>query len=272
MFETKLDHQQELERLYDKNQLMRRIKEVFQGFVPFNFSEHMQQHEIPEDFGFNLLAQMAVHKRATVPTLVGCLRHHCESDQATALMLEQAVQANLVEYSSRDQLFIVIYEIGSALQEELNRFQYPLPMVVRPRPVETNLDTGYLNTKGSVILQDNFHHDDVCLDHLNRINGMKLTVNLDVAKTVQNKWRGLDRKKVDETWEKYQERKKAFEKYDSVAKDVMATLFQTGNEIYLTHRYDFRGRTYCMGFHINYQGTDWNKAVLEFADKELLDE
>jgi DNA-directed RNA polymerase len=41
--------------------------------------------------------------------------------------------------------------------------------------------------------------------------------------------------------------------------------------IYLTHRYDRRGRIYCTGYHVNEQGTDYHKAVLEFADKELVE-
>jgi len=38
----------------------------------------------------------------------------------------------------------------------------------------------------------------------------------------------------------------------------------------MTHRYDKRGRVYCMGYHVNYQGTPWNKAVIELADKEMI--
>ena len=43
-----------------------------------------------------------------------------------------------------------------------------------------------------------------------------------------------------------------------------------GNHFYLTHRYDKRGRTYAQGYYINPQGNEWNKAVLEFADKEIV--
>jgi len=36
----------------------------------------------------------------------------------------------------------------------------------------------------------------------------------------------------------------------------------------LTHKYDKRGRCYSQGYHVNPQGNDWNKAVIEFAEKE----
>ena len=42
-----------------------------------------------------------------------------------------------------------------------------------------------------------------------------------------------------------------------------------GNNFSLNHKYDKRGRTYCQGYHVNYQGTPWNKAVVEFSHKEI---
>jgi hypothetical protein len=268
----KEQHQLELEKLYDKNQLTKRVRQAFIDYDRVDFSALIKNAELPEEFGLDLLTQMAIHRRATVPTLIGCLRHHCTSDQEVACLLERAVIHNLLEYSSRDQQLIVIYGIGEKLQKELDRFQYPLPMVVEPKLSETNLDTGYLTSKGSVILRDNYHTDDVCLDHLNRINQTKFSVNLDVAQTIQNKWKGLDKKHPDESWDDFKKRRKAFEKYCQVAKDVINLLLKMGNELYLTHRYDKRGRTYCMGHHVTYQGTDWNKAVLEFAEQEKLTE
>lgn len=278
MYATASDPREELqlhlEELYDKNQLMPRVRRVFRECDNFNFLEYLAEKEIPIDFGIDLLAQMAVRKRANLSTLVGILRHHFKEEenpsQACALMLERALQANLVDYAAPIQTFIVVATISDELQKELDRFQYPLPMVIPPRPIKTNIDTGYLTSQGSVILQDNHHWDDVCLDHLNRVNQVALSINLDTAKAIQNEWRNLDKQKPDETFQEYQKRVKAFEKYDSVAKDILNLLVKEGNEIYLTHRYDKRGRTYCMGYHVNYQGTAWNKAVIEFAKKEKL--
>lgn len=262
--------QLELERLYDKNQLMPRVRAEFSECEDFNFLAYMDEQGIPKDFGIDLLAQMAIRKRANLQTLIGLLRHHFKSTQTVADHLQKAAEANLVDYSISDAQFIVIYGISEDVQKDLDRFQYPLPMVIPPSEVESNLNTGYLTQKGSVILRDNHHDDDVCLDHLNRINRMRFAINLDTARTIQNKWRFVDKRKQDESWEDFKKRRKAFEKYNSVAKDVISLIIQEGNSLYLTHRYDKRGRTYCMGHHITYQGTDWNKAVLEFADKEAL--
>lgn len=269
---SKFEHQLLLEQLYDKNQLFPRIREAFSQSQQIDFKSIFKEHQIPEKFGLDLLAQMAVRKRAEPSVLIGVLRHHTGDSQETAALLERAVEANLVDYYCREERFVVVYEISSRLQEELDRFQYPLPMVVPPREIKCNLDSGYLTRKASVILADNYHEEDVCLDHLNRMNAIPLSLDLDVAETIQNRWRNLDRKKPDEDWDSYRARKKAFEKYNRISRNVFEILLQEGNRIYLTHRYDKRGRTYCMGFHVSYQGNDWNKAIIQFFHKEKLDD
>ena len=63
---------------------------------------------------------------------------------------------------------------------------------------------------------------------------------------------------------------KAFERYDRVSHDVLAGLMAQGNRFHLTYKYDKRGRTYAQGYHVNPQGSDWNKACVVFADAEPL--
>ena len=43
-----------------------------------------------------------------------------------------------------------------------------------------------------------------------------------------------------------------------------------GNQFYLTHKVDKRGRIYSMGYHIHTQGTSFKKAQLEFANEEIV--
>jgi hypothetical protein len=267
---TREEYQKKLEELYDKHQLMPRVRKYFQERTDIPFKLAMQSAGIDEDFGFDMLAQIAVHKRADVSTLVGCLRRHCDTDQEVANSLEIAVKKNFLMFNQG--IFIVQYDIPLELQQELDRFQYPLPMVCEPALVEDNLDTGYLTQRGSIILKNNHHAGDVCLDHINRMNRIQLSINERVARTIQNKWKHLDKKKDDESFDDWKKRRKAFEKYQSVAEGIIALLVRAGNVLRLTHAYDKRGRTYCRGFHITYQGTDWNKAVLELANREVIEE
>ena len=264
-------HQIQLEELYSKNQLIPRIKAEFTECQEFDFRPYFAEKGIPEDFGYAVLTQMALHKRCDLPTLIGVMRHHLKDDQATADMLLVCVDADLVDWDSRLQIFIVRLTIAQEVQDELDRFQFPLPMVVEPKPVERNTQTGYLLNNGSIILKQNHHEDDVCLDHINRANQVKFTLNLDTATMIKNQWRNLDRAKEGESREDYERRVKAFDKYDRTAKDVMMTLCQHGNEFHITHRYDKRGRTYAQGYHVNYQGNAWNKATVEFANKEFIE-
>ena len=268
--EQLVDHQKMLEQLFNKNQLLPRLNFEFSTFDDGVFVKHMAKHKIPVKFGLDLLVQMALHKRATLPVLVGLLRKHEPTAQATVEMIKRCAEADLVDWEDALETFVVKYTISDELQAELDRFQYPLPMVVPPVHLTCNKDSGYLLSGGSVILRKNHHDDDVCLDHLNRLNRTKLCINHDTATMIKNKWRGLDKVQEGETKADFEKRKRAFEKYDRVAKDVIELLIKEGNEFYLTHKYDKRGRTYCQGHHVTYQGTPWNKAVIEFANKEVV--
>jgi hypothetical protein len=268
-------HQVELERLYNKNQTLSRIRAEFAECDSFSFTKYMMQNQIPEEFGLDLLVQMALHKRTTLPTLAGILRRHYEgyqdASQLAVDMIDKCIEAQLVDWDATTQQLIVVFVISDDVQADLDRFQFPLPMVVPPRKVRSNRDTGYFTSKGSIILRKNHHEDDVCLDHINRVNNIRFSIDHDTARMIRNKWRNLDKPKVGESRTDFDKRVKAFNKYDRTAKEVIEKLLAHGNEFYLTHRYDKRGRVYCQGYHVNYQGAPWNKAVIELADREFVD-
>lgn len=269
------EFQLEIERLFNKNQLMPRLKSEFKAAQ--GFEEHMKSNDIPLDFGFTLLAQMCLHKRANMQVLVGILRHFFKehgsnASQVCADHLLKAAEKDLVDWHPVRREFIMKWDVSHDVKMDLERYQYPLPMVIKPKEVKTNMDTGYLTVRSSIILRDNHHEDDVCLDHINHVNGIRLRINSNVARMIQNQWKGLDKPKADEDYEEYQKRVRAFEKYDRTARDVMLMLEVSGDgSFYLTHRYDKRGRCYSQGYHVNYQGNPWNKAVIEFAEGEVVE-
>lgn len=268
LYQTQID----MERVFAKNQLMYRIK---QEYLNAGAELHLANKGIPIEFGIALMIQMYLHKRTTVGVLVGILYRHFEEEanpfQACADMLIKAAEADIVDYSSIDGRFIVKPNLmlDQAVQDELAMFQYPLPMVVEPEEITHNKQSGYLTVKGSVILKDNHHDDDVVLEHLNEMNKIRLCMNEHTVAHVQNQWRNMAKPKDGEDFEAYKKRVAAFDKFDKVSRDVLETLFMLGNVFYLTHKYDKRGRTYCQGYHCNYQSNDWCKSVIEFADKEL---
>lgn len=268
-------HQIELEKLYSKNQTVARIRKEFLECSDVNFPAYLAHYRIDTDFGIDFLVQMALHKRTSLPVMVGILRHHfsglAAASQLTADLILKCVEADLADWNTVSKQLIVKFTITEDVQRDLDRYQYPLPMVVAPLRVRDNKDTGYFTSRNSVILRKNHHEDDVCLDHLNRVNRVKFTINKDVVTMIKNRWRNLDRPKPNETNEDYMKRVKAFNKYDRTAHEVIRTITRYGSEFYLTHKYDKRGRVYCQGYHINYQGAPWNKAVIELADQEYVE-
>lgn len=263
--------QEELETTYSKYQLLPRLREEF---ISNGFGPAAVELGFDHDFAIELLVQMHLHKRTEPNTLIAILRRFFESAdepaKACAEALEKAVNENLLHFDPLANQLIVRFEISADVQAMIDQFQYPLPMVQKPDPVLTNTDTGYLTIKRSVILKNNHHDDDVCLDHINRVNAQALSINASVRAFIQNSWKHLDKPKPLETKEEFDARVRAFKKYDSTSKDVIDTLLGLSDTFWLTHAYDKRGRVYARGYHVNYQGNDWCKAVVEFAHKEPL--
>lgn len=267
-----IDHQMELELLFSKNQLIPRLRSEFMNCKEADFQTYVTSNGIPLEFGMDVLIQMALHKRCTLPTLVGLLRHHFgdKALQLTADMLLRCCDADLMDWEPVTRMFVVRFTIDAEVQAQLDRFQFPLPMVVKPMKVEDNRHTGYIVGNGSIILKRNHHDDDVCLDHINRMNALPLTLNHEVVKMVKNQWKNLDKAKQGESAQDFDRRKKAFEKYDRCARDVIALLQKEGDQFYLTHKYCKRGRTYPVGYYVNTQGNSWCKATVEFFNKEIV--
>lgn len=267
---TMMVHQMLLEKLFDKNQTLTRIGEEFRNCKEVDFVGYMNQEGIDPDFGIAVLTQMALHKRADLPTLLGTVRGYFNTAQQVADQLLLCAEKDLIDWDPQLKIFIVRFGISEEVQLELDRFSYPLPMVVKPVMLTSNKQSAYLGKDYSVILKNNHHDNDVCLDHLNRINRIPFSFNMNTAEMVKNSWRNLDKPKEGETKEDFEKRVRAFNKYDKHSREIMELLTKEGNMFYFTHRYDKRGRTYCQGHHATYQGTPWNKAVLEFFDKEVI--
>lgn len=261
----------EMEVLFHKNQLHDRIKKEFTD-SNIDFRSIFNEIGIDQKFGFDLLVQMVLHKRVNVPTLVGILRKHYKGNvQQTADACLAAAQADLLDWSQPLETFMIRYDVSADVRAEIDIYQYPLPMIVEPRELKNNHDTGYFTHRNSVILRNNHTDDDVCLDYLNKINRVKLRLNLDSVAFNENSWANMAKPKEGESREDFMRRKKAFEKYNATSEQVHQHLTIVGNEFYLTHKYDKRGRVYSQGYHVNYQGNDYNKSCIEFAHGEYLE-
>lgn len=254
-----IETQKNLEELYHKNQLMDVLRNEFSPLTN-------------DPFKLDVICQIYLHKQADVPTMVGLFSPKWGEPDEIGQLLIECVEENLLDFDLNTYKFIFKYTLTDDVEEMLARYQFPLPMIVRPKKVKHNfMGSGYYDNKGCIILNGSkiYKDEDVCLDHINRSNAVKLSLNLDVIESPEGELIEPERK-IGESFIDYQRRKKQAKTFFENSVHVMEQIASLGNEFYLTHKYDRRGRVYCVGYHINEQGTDYNKAVLELANKEVV--
>lgn len=157
------------------------------------------------------------------------------------------------------------------------------PMVCEPRTLTHNYQSGYLTHDDSVILGSGNHHDgDVCLDVLNIQNSVRLTLDkdfllnveeqptfdLEVVKNATNK--DGSRKTKQQQLDEIRRVKDQWHAFKGQSSRFYLMLYKQGNRFWLTHKVDKRGRIYSVGYHITTQGTSFKKAMIEFADAEVV--
>lgn len=153
------------------------------------------------------------------------------------------------------------------LSDELKQFietsQFLPPMVCEPLELTHNYSSGYLTHNDSLILGSGNHHDgDICLDTLNIMNRVALKLDVEFLCKVEEKPTfELESQDQIDQWQRF--KKQSYMFYD--------LMVQQGNHFYLNHKIDKRGRAYAHGYHISTQGTAFKKAMLEFADEELVE-
>lgn len=153
--------------------------------------------------------------------------------------------------------------LSEKLQGYIQQSSYLPPMVCCPKDLTKNKQSAYLTHDDSVILGGRNHHsNDVCLDVLNKQNQTPLRIDTEFLSTIEeDPTFEIDTVEKQRQWNNFKLASYRF--YLMIAK-------QTGT-IYLTNKYDKRGRMYAQGYHISTQGTAFKKAMLEFAEQEIVD-
>lgn len=172
----------------------------------------------------------------------------------------------------------LISEISLEPEEKaiLDQQSVPLPSLVPLRKLRNNSSIGYRTFKKSVIMGGKHHGFDVCLPHLNKRNRVAFVIDTEIAGRVLAGELGafdpepkFNKKTAKmETKQEVQERKEA---WLALHAHLGEKLHALGTEPhYNPHRRDNRGRTYVEGYHMNYQGNDWQKAMVSLHTKELI--
>jgi len=266
--------QVELEKLFHKNHKKTRISSEFD--IP-QFHQKAERAELPIKFVISLLSVLIEMKRGHIRIFIGMLANNFEDEgeitkyQKCADAIIKAAEYDLVDYNPLSNEVITHFDVSEDVYMDLERYQYPLPMIIPPMEVRTNRDSGYLTDKSSMLLgKGNSTDEDICLNHINTLNKIPYEINTDTAAFTRNRWKDLEAPKEGESKDDFNRRIKAFKRFNTSTKDVLAALLMKGNKLWLTWKYDKRGRCYSQGYHVNIQSNAWGKAIIEFADKELL--
>lgn len=167
--------------------------------------------------------------------------------------------------ASKSASLVVVSRIP--LSDDTVRFidnsQYLPPMVCTPLELVNNYSSGYLTHNDSLVLGTGNHHDgDLCLDVLNKLNQIPLTLDTQFLSSVEEDPTFVaDTQEKAEQWDAF--KRQSYEFYLLIA--------QYGNRFYLTHKVDKRGRIYAQGYHLTTQGTAFKKAMVELAKQEVVE-
>lgn len=267
------ENQAMIEDMFNKHQTMRMLRHELLSSP--SIVQMIDQSGLDAEFSLDLMSQMILHKRTTVDVLVGLLKRHFDTKpdpvQACADALEKAIEHQLVLYSHAEQRFILRFDVGEDKHKLIRQYMYLPPMTIPPLEVTSNRGSGYVTIRqDSLLLKDNHHDGDICLDAINRANQVAFSINERVVKGIRNKWKNLAKPKEGESFQDYTKRLKAFEVFEKDAFFTLALLVEMGNRFHFTHKYDKRGRMYSQGYYADYQGNDWNKSCIEFTDKQFI--
>ena len=214
-----------------------------------------------------LTVVMVLEQSEKLTQLVGMTAHiyplanQIDQLKTAAEVLAVLCQADLFDIARNEYnelLVVPKYRLDDKVVAFIRQTQYLPPMLCPPRKLVKNWQSGYLTFDDSLILKRNHHEDDICLDSLNLFNSVPLSLKVDMLKTVSE---------VPTFVFKTPEQQQQWHRMVTDSYQVYLDLVAAGNRFYLTHKVDKRGRTYCQGYHVSYQGNKFRQAIVELADK-----
>lgn len=169
--------------------------------------------------------------------------------------------------------FVTSNIIDDRLKDIVKKVGFPLPHLEKPKKVSP-YNIGYENSE-RIVCGGSYNpvHYDLALDHINRVNSVKFHWDSRILQKLPMTFDSEPKLKMDHTWEtpaEVEERRKGF----ALLKESMRKripLLQ-GEDFYLSHKYDKRGRCYAKAYEFNYMGTKGIKASVQFSKKEEIND
>lgn len=166
-------------------------------------------------------------------------------------------------FSEENRLSIISnLEIPDHIMDRIKAIHFVPPMLVPPKKVECNTDSPYLTDcvyKPLILKHYNCHNQYLNTHAINTLNSIAWSLDTFVL--------GID-EEPDPDFDEYQ--LEQFIKFTETSKQVYQYLLDNGNKFYLPHFLDARGREYMRGYHVNLQGSEYRKALMNLAHKEII--
>lgn len=238
-----------------KNKRLQVIKQMDLKELVITIFTDIAYCEIPELF-VSVTARLAARlgfdeRRDAITTVAEMVAVLCQTDAF-----------DIVQDHNNRMWIQSLIPIPNAIKDAWERSQYLPPMLSKPRKLKHNGQSAYLTYNDSLILGKGAHHSgNICLDVLNTQNAVELSLNREFLESVEE----LPTFEIDDQ-RKYQ----LWSSFHRVSQETYKLIYEAGNRFYLTNKVDTRGRMYAQGYHITTQGTAFKKAMIELADKQLV--
>lgn len=207
---------------------------------------------------YHLFAMALLHPQGiTYQAMIGAIANHVKCAdtldriKTAAEMIALAYQCELIVITKTSDKTMMI-TTDHVLRVQIPQFIKHMPVFEEPEPL----------TK-SQILGSRFkqHEGDVCVDHINRMNNIPLSLELRIIESMPETTTN-----IHET----QEQVDAWDTFVQHSKGIYELIEQEGNLFYLEHSNDTRGRCYASGYCVGYQGSGYKKAIVQLANKEIV--
>ena len=170
----------------------------------------------------------------------------------------------------------VMFYPNEVFQQSLEWVQHPLPLLCKPKEVNSLSQSGYLTSSVKGCLGGNplnKQGQHVSYDVLNLVNKIPFVIDEVVFNEFHDSQKESEKflERVQKmTREEGQIMEMTFAEYQNQQRNFLQHLKDNSvREVFFTQYYDHRGRLYCKGFQYSYQGNSFSKAVLKIGASAL---
>ena len=203
--------------------------------------DEFQRFRKARRLGISITSMVCLYRRLPLEALVNIFKH--EESQVIANTAMLLVQGGWIHWDPDREEFVTS-KLPQELETAIFNKRYPMPMICPPRFLLDEQDSPYLTEAKSQSVLGEYSGQTTNLATLNALNGIRLRINQKVKEQAPD----------------------PFKDDDKFRRDSAAVFERITNEVFhLTWQFDFRGRVYARGYHVNPQGDDWHKHVIQFA-------